>query len=140
MAIETDHTIRSTHDNMQFMAHHQDSAAQLITNGLHLSIEVGRTTLIKSLCRLIEHQHLRLVQQCPGQQHSLQLTTGQIDQLPFQQMTHLHLVQHIGQSLLADPPGQIEESTNTHGQGTLHMQSLWYVTDTQSRHLDDLST
>ena len=62
MAVQTDDPIARAHDDMEFMADHQNRAAQIVADAFDLFVERRRPRLIESLCGFVQHQNVRAPQ------------------------------------------------------------------------------
>jgi len=62
MSVQANNAIRRAHDDMQFMANHQDGASSGLAYAFDLLIEGRRPTLIQPLRGLIKQQNTRVAQ------------------------------------------------------------------------------
>ena len=75
MPVETDHTIRSPHDDVKVVANHQYRTPKVLPYLLDEPVECRFRWLIQSLRGFIEDQNIWLVQKRLGQQYPLKFST-----------------------------------------------------------------
>ena len=67
VGIETEHSVRARHDQVQIVGNHEHPAAEFIPQRLNQGIEIGLPHHIHALHGFVQDQQLRLTQQGTGQ-------------------------------------------------------------------------
>ena len=98
-----------------------------------LLVKPRRSGLIEPLGRLVQHQNMRLLQNCPRQKHALELPAGQLRHLPRSKIGRASGKQCICRCRIIDPVGQVQKPPYRDGHGRVDMQLLRHIADPQPR-------
>ncbi len=137
MPVEANHTVRGGHDNVEFMAHHQDRAAEFIADRGDELIEGGGTGLVEALGRLIKDQKLRLAQKRAGQKDALELPAGKLRHLLVAQMVRAGPAQSLRNLFVWGGFGQLQEPIDGQRQSRVDGELLRHVANAQTVRLRD---
>ena len=139
MPVQADHAIGGPHHHQKIVADHQDRNARLGAHILDQLVESDHPRLIEPLRRLVEHQKLRIVEQCPRQQNPLELAARQRGKLPVLEPRNARPRQHRLRLRRIDAIRQRQEAPDGHRHVALDMESLRHIADPQPRAMRDLA-
>ena len=123
---------------MKLVADHDHAGPKIAPDRLDLPVESGRSRLVEALCRLIEQQEVRLVEDRPGQQDPLHLPTGQGRHLALFHATNACVFERcLGCSVVCSMR-KVQKPADRHRKGNVEVQLLRNVSDLKPGHPADL--
>jgi hypothetical protein len=95
MVIQAHHPVGGGHHYVKIMRHQQHAAVVAIADVADDAIEIGLAGDVHSGKRLVEHQQVRVSQQRPGEQNSMQLTARNVRKRRIHDLRRTDVVEHL---------------------------------------------
>ena len=81
VAVQADNAIGRRHDDVQFVADHQDGAAKCASHLFDAAIKGRGTGLVEPLGRFVQNQQIGAVEERAREQNALELAAGKVGHL-----------------------------------------------------------